>query len=295
MKFIFSVQNEYIHKVVTILGIKLKFRNRRLEYENKYQKESSQLRNQIEILSEKLTHHNKELLDSCDKLSDKYSELFNKYIGISQRVEQFRTGIVLPPAKDTIRNLKERKVLNVHIPTNFNVIGRNTYAQPDLWVQNPNESKIGSFCSLGNRIILGHGDHPINYISTSPYFYFSGLNWKNENMPTHSEFWDAEPINIGNDVWIGDGVFVKNGVNIGDGAIVASRAVVTKDVPPYAIVAGVPAKVIKYRFDENIIKELLELKWWELDDEIIKQIPYENIEDAIDFLKNVKKGVNNAI
>lgn len=107
-------------------------------------------------------------------------------------------------------------------------------------------------------------------------------------MPTHREWWSLEPIEIGNDVWIGDGVFVKNGVKIGDGAVIGARAVVTKDVPPYAIVGGIPAKVIRYRFDEKVVQDLMKLKWWNLDDETIKQIPYENVEDAIEFLKKVR-------
>ena len=136
--------------------------------------------------------------------------------------------------------------------------------------------------------MLGHGEHPINFLSTSPYFYFTNMKWKNEDMPSHDEFWYADSISIGNDVWIGNDVFIKNGVTVGDGAIIGAKSIVTKDVPPYAIAAGVPAKIIRYRFDEKTIKELLELKWWELDDEIIKKVPYDNIKKAIEFLKEVR-------
>lgn len=166
--------------------------------------------------------------------------------------------------------------------------GKWSYTQGDLYCVSP-ETTMGAFCSLGCRIVLGHGEHPTNYLSSSPYFYYSELRWKREDMPTHSEFWHYEPIHIGNDVWIGDGVFVKNGVTIGDGAIIGARSVVTKDVPPYAIVVGSPAKVLRYRFPPEIIAELLELKWWDLDDEIIKQIPYDNIEKALEFLRQVRK------
>ena len=170
---------------------------------------------------------------------------------------------------------------------NISNCGKWSYTQGDLYCVSPNTT-IGAFCSLGCRIVLGHGEHPTEFLSASPYFYFKELGWKNDDMPTHSEFWNISPIHIGNDVWIGDGVFVKNGVTIGDGAIIGARSVVTKDVPPYAIVVGCPARVLRYRFSPEIISQLLELKWWNLDDELIKRIPYDNIEKAIEFIKEVR-------
>lgn len=167
-------------------------------------------------------------------------------------------------------------------------VGKNTYTGVDIKLASL-KTTIGSFCSIGHNVVLGHGEHPLNFLSSSPYFYFQKVEWKNANMPNHNEFLINKPIEVGNDVWIGDGVFVKNGITVGDGAILGAKSVVTRDVPPYAIVAGVPARIIKYRFDEKTIKELLELKWWELDDEIIKRIPYDNIEKAIDFLREVRQ------
>ena len=167
-------------------------------------------------------------------------------------------------------------------------VGRYTYVgQQNLYIANQ-ETVIGSFCSLGQHVWLGHGEHPLHFLSTSPYFYFDELGFKAEKSPSHAEFWYLPPIHIGNDVWIGDGVFVKNGVTIGDGAVLGARSVVTKDVPPYAIVAGVPAKIIRYRFDEPTRQELLRLKWWELDDDIIRQIPYDNISATLQFLREVR-------
>ena len=192
-------------------------------------------------------------------------------------------------ADDVQMNLhiqEKDKIVKLPIP-NIKNIGRYSYGSINTFTASPN-TKMGAFCSLGNNVVLGHGKHPMNYLSTSPYFYFENLGYKNPEQVAHEEFWDLEPIEIGNDVWIGDGVFVKNGVKIGDGAILGARAVVTKDVPPYAIVVGSPAKILRYRFDEETIKTLLELKWWELDDEIIKQIPYDDINKAIEFIKEVR-------
>ena len=180
----------------------------------------------------------------------------------------------------------DSKKVQLYVPDVEN-IGKYSYANPDIFIVTK-KTKIGAFCSFGPRVVLGHGKHPLNYLSTSPYFYFEELGYKNPEQVAHQEFWDYEPIEIGNDVWIGDGVFIKNGIKIGDGAIIGARAVVTKDVPPYAIVAGTPAKILRYRFDEETIKTLLELKWWELDDEIIKQIPYDDINKAIEFIKEVR-------
>jgi lipopolysaccharide biosynthesis protein len=167
-------------------------------------------------------------------------------------------------------------------------IGRNTYSQPDIVIQSQ-YSAIGAFCSIGHRCVFGHGEHPIDYLSTSPYFYFDELKYKNKNMTFHDEYWFNAPIIIGNDVWIGDGVFIKNGIKVGDGAIIGARSIVTKDVPPYAIVAGSPAKIIRYRFSDDVIEKLLDLRWWDLPDSIIKQIPYENIDEAIVFIENYRE------
>ena len=90
---------------------------------------------------------------------------------------------------------------------------------------------------------------------------------------------------IGNDVWIGQGAFIKGGVTIGDGAIVAAHAVVVKDVPPYAVVGGVPARVIKYRFDEDAIKDLLEIKWWNYDLAAFGDLDWADVASCIKKIK----------
>lgn len=120
---------------------------------------------------------------------------------------------------------------------------------------------IGKFTSISDCCVIGLPGHPTNHLSTSPIFT-APFNALRETWVKDVFYQAGVKVEIGNDVWIGYGVMIPNNIKIGDGAIVAAGAVVTKDVPPYAIVGGVPARVIKYRFDEEKIKKLLKLQWW---------------------------------
>lgn len=132
-------------------------------------------------------------------------------------------------------------------------------------------AKIGRFCSISNHVICNAGIHPFQapFATTSPCFFslrkqngatFATQQMLNEIKTTDNE--GAFDCEIGNDVWICEGVFINGGIHIADGAVVLAHAVVTKDVPPYAIVGGVPAKIIGYRYDEATIKWLLNVQWW---------------------------------
>jgi acetyltransferase-like isoleucine patch superfamily enzyme len=128
--------------------------------------------------------------------------------------------------------------------------------------------QIGKYCSISNRVIIGGGMHPIDWVSTSPVFY----KGKDSVKTKFSTFERPEPkmTRIGNDVWIGEGVMIKQGVVIGDGAIIGMGSIVTKNVDPYTIVAGNPAKVIRKRFSEEVIEGLISIQFWNIDEKKLK-------------------------
>lgn len=133
-------------------------------------------------------------------------------------------------------------------------------------------TNVGNFSAIGRNSVIGLGQHPTIYLTTNSIFYKKGSWGFHDDWCKEIEFEENAHIIIGNDVWVGRNTMILDGVTIGDGAIVAAGAVVTKDVPPYAIVGGVPAKVLKYRFPPEVIERLLEIKWWDLPDEEITRI-----------------------
>ena len=137
-------------------------------------------------------------------------------------------------------------------------------------------TSIGKFCSIGSNVKCGMPSHPSSiFASTHPIFY-STLKQSQITFADKNYYIEENKTIIGNDVWIGSNVIITGGLTIGDGAIIASGAVVTKDIPPYTIVGGNPAKVIKKRFSDDIIEQLLKYKWWDLPIDIIRTrlIPY---------------------
>lgn len=132
---------------------------------------------------------------------------------------------------------------------------------------------VGGFCSIANNVMIGGARHPMEWVSMSPVFS-SRKDSVKKKFSMHEKSSDLRTI-IGNDVWIGEKSLIKAGVRIGDGAVIGMGSVVTRDVQPYAIVAGSPAKEIRKRFDTATIAALLEIQWWTLPDNMLeKYAPY---------------------
>ena len=166
--------------------------------------------------------------------------------------------------------------------------GKHTYGPEPKIVGVPEialGSRIGKFCSIAENLqFIARGSHMMDWVTTYPFQAVWGMDVPLHDLPPHS------PITIGNDVWIAANVKIKQGVKIGDGAVLATECFVTKDVPPYAVVGGNPAKIIKYRFTEEQIKDLLDIKWWNWEDEEIKKVVPLLVSNNIDeFIKTTKK------
>lgn len=134
----------------------------------------------------------------------------------------------------------------------FSFCGRNCHI---------NNTKIGSFCSIAGNVKIGLGSHPVSWVSTSCAFY-KGRDSISKRLANLEYSSKPKQTIIEHDVWIGENAIIKDGVHIGVGAIIGSGAVVTKDIGPYEIYAGVPARFIRKRFSDQMINDLLNSKWW---------------------------------
>lgn len=162
-------------------------------------------------------------------------------------------------------------------------VGKYCAGYEQFWHQFGLIKSIGSFCNISNDNVTIAGNHPTSLVSTNTFLYRKNVGFLNKDRDI-SKLAQVRPIIIGNDVWIGANVILLPGITIGDGAIIAAGAVVSRDVPAYSIVGGVPAKVIKYRFEPDIVEKLLESKWWDWsDDRIKKAIPF--MDDPFQFIE----------
>ena len=150
-------------------------------------------------------------------------------------------------------------------------VGAHSYVAAHTWLTN---TDVGRFCSIGNNVVAGLATHTLTFASTSPIFTLhrnaTRVAWLSEDVAENTD--DIPRTIICDDAWIGSNAMLMSGVTVGVGAAVGAGAVVTRDVPPYAIVAGVPARIIKYRFSEAVCRKLLATRWWELPDDRLKAV-----------------------
>lgn len=168
------------------------------------------------------------------------------------------------------------------------------------------DSKIGKYCSLAPNVAITPSQHPKYFLSTNTDMYpmykdayierYKGKIYPGCKTIKNAKvnFLAKQAATIGNDVWIGQNAVVMDNVKVGDGTIIGSNAVVTHNVPPYAIVAGVPAKIISYRFPQEVITKLLKLKWWNMPEKLLTNLP-SDINDCIEILNNRKRKIKKII
>lgn len=188
---------------------------------------------------------------------DRLLWLFLRRHALARSLKGFGASVHSYASTDCV--FSENNVLHGRAAISNSRLGRFTYIS-SAEVAN---ATIGAFCSIGYKAIIGGlGRHPTHWASTHPAF-FSTRRQANASFADRDQFQETERVVLGNDVWIGAAAIILDGVTVGDGAIVAAGAVVHKDVPPYAIVGGVPAKVIRFRFSEEIRTRLQKSRWWD--------------------------------
>ncbi len=146
-----------------------------------------------------------------------------------------------------------------------------------------NVARIGRFCSIGNAVVIGQerAGHPLHWVSSHPFQYTgTSLDYAAPGKPAE----------IGHDVWIGREAMIMEGVMVGTGAVIAARSVVTRDIPPYAVVAGTPARILRYRHPPQLIDALLASAWWELPLAVLQGLPLNDPESFLSAIGSLQEG-----
>ena len=175
-------------------------------------------------------------------------------------------------------------------------VGAYSYSNSHI---SPHVASIGRYCSIAEDVIFGHQEHPTQWLSTSSFTYEPSfmvpapggfIPYNAFQVRTLPDEGKRRPIQIGNDVWIGYRAYIRGGVHLGDGCIVGANAVVTHDVPPFAIVVGNPARVIRYRFDRGIVRRIQEVEWWRYDFTRFADVDIRDVSAALRELRRLIDG-----
>ncbi|MDT2966208.1 CatB-related O-acetyltransferase [Enterococcus casseliflavus] len=179
-------------------------------------------------------------------------ETLNKIIFRSMRILKYRKRVFGKKIGIGNRFVKGTFIQELSVIGSYNYFGPNN---------NVNYAIVGNFCSFGPNVIIGPGTHSMDYVTTSNLISIKNIDFSMFSRPSQ----------IGSDVWIGSNAVILQGVTVGTGAVIGANSVVTKDVPPYAVVVGSPAVVKRFRFDSDQIEFLLSNKWWENDLSMAKE------------------------
>jgi len=210
-----------------------------------------------------------------------YFIYFSIYKHIKYPTCKIDTNFIMPSVK-----LGKKVIIRAGCKIQKNIsIGDYTSINENTQVDS-NCKAIGKFCSISHGVKIGMGSHPLSFVSTSTLFYEPYRGFVDKQL--YDEFEDKGFTTIGHDVLIGSNAIILAGINIGNGAVIAAGSIVTKDIPPYAVVGGNPAKVIKYRFNEKIIERLLKIEWWDMDIKLLLN-KFQYMSDVDKFIKEWNK------
>ncbi|HGD3650807.1 TPA: CatB-related O-acetyltransferase [Streptococcus agalactiae] len=176
-------------------------------------------------------------------------------------------------------------------------VGKYTYGYQQFFYEGVNLKEIGAFCSIAQNVTITGMNHPTDHITTNPFIYYKSRGFINEDRADLIDEKKNGKVIIGNDVWIGTNVTILPSVTIGNGAIIGAGSVITKDIPDYAVVAGKPAKIIKYRFSEEEITLLNASQWWNWSDEAIKEhiSEFSDKKEFFNTLKSISENKNHKL